>query len=268
MKERHSRTRGEERYPSGSVGGGIPHKNFALPGSDFPTHSFTGQQNRIVRGVSMGGQQKEPGFSLVELLIVVVISLIVTAMAVPNFITTLRNYRTNGDARDINSSILLAKMRGAANFTRARVYFDITGRTFRIEVWNKTASPTCAANTWCTEGGAPTLSQEVNFGYGTLGTPPPGTQTTMGQGCASGSTCTLQCKPGAANNPTGGADIADTTCIMFNSRGIPVDNTGAPFGDNAIYIIGGGSVYASTVSATGQSVAWRTDANAASWAKR
>ena len=214
-----------------------------------------------------GSAQKERGLALTELIIVVAIGLIVTAMAVPQFISIRRNARSLGDSRDINSNILLAKMRAAARFSMSRVYFDLAAGTFRTEIWNQTATATCAANTWCTEGGATPLSQGVNFGFGALalapGCPLACTQPAIAQAPF--------CRPGTAGpppNPVGGGDIANTACIMFNSRGIPVDNTRNPFGNGAIYITDTVSVYGSTVSATGQTQAWRSDQAAANWYRR
>ncbi|OFW43447.1 MAG: hypothetical protein A3J28_10365 [Acidobacteria bacterium RIFCSPLOWO2_12_FULL_60_22] len=212
----------------------------------------------------MTGRQR--GFSLIELLIVVVVSLIATAMAAPSFVSTLRNYRISGDGRDLNGEILTAKMRAASNFTMARVYADTSANTFRIETWDK------ANECWKTEGAADcttqlsnSLSGGVSFGYGSLGSPPAGTQATIGQA--------LPCKPGATsvppgNDPTGGSDITSTACIMFNSRGIPVDNSRAPFADNALYITDTNAVYGVTISATGITRIWRSPAGTVSWQRR
>ena len=214
--------------------------------------------------ISMTGRQR--GFSLIELMIVVVISLIATAMAAPSFVSTLRNYRISGDGRDLNGEILTAKMRAASNFTMARVYADATANTFRIETWDK------ANECWKTEGAADCttqssnpLSSGVSFGYGTLSSPPTGTQAAIGQAPL--------CRPGATsatpgNDPTGGADIPNTACIMFNSRGTPVDNSRAPTADDALYITDGNAVYGVTISATGLTRIWRSPAGTVSWQRR
>jgi hypothetical protein len=47
-----------------------------------------------------------------------------------------------------------------------------------------------------------------------------------------------------------------------------VNNLAAPYGDGAIYITDGVSVYGSTVSITGQTQAWRSEAQFAAWARR
>ena len=54
-------------------------------------------------------------------------------------------------------------------------------------------------------------------------------------------------------------DITNTACIIFNSRGIPVDNTGSPTGLDAVYVTDGTSVYGITVAATGFIRTWQTN---------
>ena len=187
------------------------------------------------------------GFSIIELMIVVVVGIILTAMAIPTFRTIQRNLRTGGDARDINGEIVLAKMRAASDFTKARVYADLSGQTFHIDVWDKSGS-----GSWGIEGGTQPLSQDVTWGYGSLSSPPSG--TTIGQA------------PACLDNS--GTAITNTACIVFNSRGIPVDSTGTPTANGVFYITDGSSVYSVTVSATGLIQTWRSGTDAANWQKR
>ncbi|MBZ5698892.1 MAG: prepilin-type N-terminal cleavage/methylation domain-containing protein [Acidobacteriia bacterium] len=182
------------------------------------------------------------GFSLVELAIVMVIVMTIAAMAIPAVLTMIRELRISGEARDLNGAIVLAKMRAAANFARARVYADFSAKTFRVE-WQQSG-----ATSWTPEGGDQPLATGVSFGYGSLSSPPLNTQGTLGQALCSGSTT--------------------TACITFNSRGIPITSTGAPTPNDAIYITDGRTVTGVTVSATGLTKIWRTEASAASWKQR
>jgi prepilin-type N-terminal cleavage/methylation domain-containing protein len=188
------------------------------------------------------------GFSLYEMLLVVAIGFIIAGLSIMTYLRMQRNLRSQGDARDITGDVSLAKMRAAAYFSKARVYADLTGLTFRIEVWNKTT------NAWTTEGATVALSKNVTYGVGTVSSPPPNTQATLAQA------------PLCRDNS--GGTIANTACIVFNSRGIPVDSNGAPVATGAFYVTDGGSVYGVTVIATGLIQTWRTDSNAASWKKR
>jgi hypothetical protein len=61
------------------------------------------------------------------------------------------------------------------------------------------------------------------------------------------------------------ATYSNTACVMFNSRGIPVDPTGTPTPDDALYVTDGNSVTGVTVVATGLTRVWRSDASSATW---
>lgn len=199
----------------------------------------------------MAKNHKEAGFSMIELIIVVVIALVIAAFAVPSFIRAMQNFRTSGDALSLNGEILLAKMRAAANFTRSRVYFDLTAGSFRTELWDKTAA------TWTAESvGAPqNLARDVTFGFGGVSTDPDGNPIAQAPPCTDDT----------GLNPGGGADIADTACMMFNSRGFPVNNAGAPTSQDAIYITDGTSAYVVRLSASGLTRTWRTDVTYTNW---
>jgi prepilin-type N-terminal cleavage/methylation domain-containing protein len=190
------------------------------------------------------------GYSLIEILIVVALTTIVAAMAVPMMSNSIGNFRLSGDARAVTSAVSLAKLRAASDFSQARVYVDLTGRTFHVETWQK------APPAWVTEGGNTSLSSGVTFGFGAM-TAPPNSQVVIGQSTA--------CVTAA------GVAIGNTACVLFNSRGIPVDpngappNVGAPTGNDALYVTDGTAVYGLTLSATGLSKLYRTNISSAAW---
>jgi hypothetical protein len=94
----------------------------------------------------------------------------------------------------------------------------------------------------------------VRFGFGTLSDPPPGTQATI----ALSPLCT----------DDAGADLANTSCIIFNSRGIPIDSAGAPTGGNGLYLTDGTGVYAVTITATPLIRFWWSPAHTAAWVEQ
>jgi Tfp pilus assembly protein FimT len=191
------------------------------------------------------------GYSIIEILLVVGITTVISAMAVPMMSNTIGNFRLSGDAHSVASAIALAKLRAASDFSQARVYVDLSTRAFHVETLQKTPAA------WITEGGSTTLSTGVTFGFGGIASAPPNSQTVIAQSTA--------CVTAA------GAAIANTACILFNSRGIPVDpsgaapNVGAPTGSDALYLTDGTAVFAMTLSATGQSKMYRTNVSSAQW---
>ena len=212
---------------------------------------------------AMAKIESQNGFSLIELLIVVAVALIIAGFAVPQITEAMRNFRISGDARNIKSEILLAKMRAAARFTRSRVRADFDARTFQTDIWNK------GTNTWdpVAIGGPQVLSQTVNFGVASMTAAPVDengdpVQTTFGQA--------PPCTNGAAGAPGGGGDMSgNTACVHFNSRGFPVDATGAPEPDGAFYIASGEVVHGVTVSVNGIARIWRGDASDSTyWIRR
>jgi prepilin-type N-terminal cleavage/methylation domain-containing protein len=189
-------------------------------------------------------RDRQRAYSIIEMLIAMAIIVIASAIAVPKVVTMAQNFRTGGDAHNLNSMILLAKMRASADFGQARVHMDMGSQTFYVEVESS------GATLWTTEGGTQSLSNNVSFGYGSVPSAPANTQSTLAQAPA----CI-----------TSGSAVANSACITFNSRGIPVDSTNTPTGNDAVYVTDGKSVTGVTVSVTGLTKVWRTDASAANW---
>jgi prepilin-type N-terminal cleavage/methylation domain-containing protein len=203
------------------------------------------------------------GFTMIEIMIVVFISVVLVGITVPLYSTITATLRASGDLRDLSGLTAQAKMRAASDFTHARVYADLSGNTFQLEVWNKTGScwvaysdptNTCLTNTGSAPGGTVNnLAAGDTFGFGSLSTPPTVGQTTVGQA-------------GQCQDKNGSA-ISNTACILFNSRGIPIDPTTlAPRGDDALYITNGTVVNGVTVAATGSIQTWTSGtASGSTW---
>jgi prepilin-type N-terminal cleavage/methylation domain-containing protein len=182
------------------------------------------------------------GFSLVELLMVVAIMGVLAAITVPMSGNAIRYIKVSGDARDLANATAVTKMRAAAKFTQARLYLDISGKQYYVQTYNKTTSA------WVTEGGTSSLANTVSFSYGPVATPPANTQSPS-----------ISQAPLCKNNASPPVDVANTACIVFNSRGIPIDETGSPYGNDAIYVTDGSAVYGITIAATGFIRTWRTN---------
>ena len=118
-------------------------------------------------------------------------------------------------------------MQAAAQFTRSRLTADLTNGTFRVEVCSVKGVTNCT--TFSPVDGTRQLASGTHFGFGSI-TTPAGTQ----------------------------ASIAQASSITLNSRGIPVDNSGAPTGVNALYLTNDAQEYAAvTISASSNVSLWK-----------
>jgi len=189
----------------------------------------------------------DSGFSLIEMMMVVAIIGVLAAITVPMSGNALRFLKLSGDARDLTNATAVTKMRAAAKFTKARLFIDIAGKAFYVQTFDKTISVSCPVGCWVNESGTTQLSSTVSFGYGPVTAAPPNTQTTIGPASA----CTSNADPAVV--------VANTACVIFNSRGLPVDSTGGPTNDDAVYVTDSTAVYGVTVAATGFVRLWRTN---------
>jgi prepilin-type N-terminal cleavage/methylation domain-containing protein len=184
----------------------------------------------------------EAGFTILETMFVVAVIGVIAVIAIPMTGNELSYLRLSGDARNVTNALLLTKMRAATTFSQARLYVDLSAKSFCIETWQRTTSA------WVAEGGTTYLSGSDRFSAGSVSTPPPFSQIAQAPACYTAAA----------------ALIANTACVVFNSRGVPIAAAGAPtgtespIGTNAVYLTDGTAVYGATVSATGMIRLWRT----------
>lgn len=172
------------------------------------------------------------------MMVVMSLMAVLTAMSVPVMSGMLKHYRLAGDARSVSNVIAVAKTRAASAFTRGRVYVDVATGQYHVETWRKTDPAG-----WVAENSYGQLSVGNTFSLGGLSSAPPNTQTVM----ALAPSC----------RDDDGAAINNTACILFNSRGVPIDTTGTPTGADGLYVTDGAAVYGVTLSATGLTQLWR-----------
>jgi len=192
----------------------------------------------------------ERGVTLIELLMVVAILGALASIALPMTGTAVRYAKISGDARNLANDLAVVKMRAASKFTQNRLYADLNGKQYRIEYCAVPQTVPCP--TWTAEANTPwvSLANTVIFGYSPATTAPSNTQTTIGQASL--------CK----NNASPPVDVANTACVIFNSRGIPVDASGNPWGGYALYVNDSTFIYGITVAGTGFIRTWRTNYSA------
>jgi prepilin-type N-terminal cleavage/methylation domain-containing protein len=176
--------------------------------------------------------KSEHGYSLIEMMGALGLIGVLAAFIVPITDSSIRSSRLRGEAGIVRNLVGLAKMRASAQFTRARVYADLATGSYVLQVWDKTSG------TWVDDGGLNRLSPDVSFGFGTLTEPPPNTQVDIAQ------------SPACTDGLTSAGPIADTACVTFNSRGLPVDADGNLFPRHALYLIGTDGVFATTITTT------------------
>ena len=190
----------------------------------------------------------ERGYTMIELMVVVALVASVGAISVPMLGNAIGYFRLTGDARELANTVALAKIRAASDFSQARVYVDLGAKSYRVEIFRKTGPPA-----WVQEGGVTAMSYHVTLGFGSVTAPPPNTQAAIAQAPA--------CRDAA------GSAIANTACVVFNSRGVPIDDTGAPTAGDALYLADATSTYGVTVAASGQIQMWRRG-GATAWTKQ
>ena len=175
--------------------------------------------------------KRQCGVSMIEILVGVAILMTLLGFAAPSVTTVMRTYQISGDARSISVALNMARMRAGADYSHARAYINLSTNTFRVEVWNK------VGGCWQTDGGSndcpqttspvTSLGQGDIFGFGTLTAGPTAATAAIAQAPI--------CETGVAGAAPG-ANIANTACIEFNSRGYPVDSTNTLVASDAIYI--------------------------------
>jgi Tfp pilus assembly protein FimT len=162
------------------------------------------------------------GFSLVELCILLGMVMLVSAMAIPSLSDAMRGMQLAADARNIASALNYAKLSATSQMKRYRVSFVLAENRWQVEKFNNTSGLFEAE----LEGS--TLSTESGIAF----------QTTSGDALT-------------------GYPSSSSTAMTFNSRGIPVDDSGVPTTNNVVYISKADSDFAISVSLAGKVRVWK-----------
>jgi type II secretion system protein H len=136
---------------------------------------------------------KNSGFTLVELLIVIALVGIVAAVAVPNFLTFLPNYRLKSAGQDLFSHLQKAKLAAVQHNRVAAVRFDGSGYALFLDLdedFVQDAGETVLASViWSSypDVSAGAVTFDSSTGQPTVGFAPDGIPVDAGGGLAGGS---------------------------------------------------------------------------------
>jgi prepilin-type N-terminal cleavage/methylation domain-containing protein len=84
--------------------------------------------------------KKTSGFTLMELMVVIAITAILAAIAIPNLISWRSNYQLRGSAREVQSAINGARLAAIKENALVTVTFDAGARTIQTSVTNRSDS--------------------------------------------------------------------------------------------------------------------------------
>jgi prepilin-type N-terminal cleavage/methylation domain-containing protein len=168
--------------------------------------------------------ERDHGFSLAEVLLVILIMGIITALAIPQAYTALKAYKLHADASAIAAQLNVARFRATSQYAPYRVNLisSTTPNAYTMERLNGDATanndPNCASST--------------NAAYFPYATPSIENGT---QYLSSDDTFTTT-NPGGATYPgtvTGGTP---PTKVYFNTRGMPVSCDGSPISNGGVVV--------------------------------
>lgn len=169
-----------------------------------------------------------------EILVVMFIMAVITAIALPSAISSLKGYRLHSDATSIASYLNVVRMKSASQFAPYRLVVDTTDGTYIMEKLCG-STPSSAPGDLSMNPRYDSNCTGINSNYQPFSTP----QTEGGtQYVSKGNTYSV-CRPtniGASSYPGTIAGDPPTGCtsplyIYFNTRGSPVDNTGGAMGN-------------------------------------
>ncbi|MFH1351635.1 MAG: GspH/FimT family pseudopilin, partial [Pseudomonadota bacterium] len=120
-----------------------------------PSQYFKKRFKAQIIGEAMGAGKRESGFSLVELIIVMLIFAVMGAIAVPSFLGISSRGRLKSAARDIVSNMQLARIQALKRSATWAIQFDTGSARYRV------LSDDGADDTWNT--GDDTVYKTVNL---------------------------------------------------------------------------------------------------------
>jgi prepilin-type N-terminal cleavage/methylation domain-containing protein len=203
-------------------------------------------------------RRTDRGFSLVELLIVVMVAAIISAIAIPQVLAALKAYRLHGNASAISAQLNVARFRATSQYSpyRMNVIAGTTPPTFSMERLCGTDTDCQPPAGPCLQSYAPYLQADIESGA---------------QYLSSGISFTTTNPGGAVLPPSLGGTGAGSTVFYFNTRGLPVDCSGTTLanGGAVIYLKNSSNLTDAVVVSVGGRIgvySWSPQGN--SWVAR
>jgi len=199
-----------------------------------------------------------PGYSIVELMVVILVASIIIAIAIPQVLAALKGYRLHGDASAISAQLNVTRFRATSQYTPYRLNI-ITGSSppsFSMERLCGTDTDCLPPSAPCVQSYMPYLQADIESGA---------------QYLATGDSFTTVNPGGAVLPPSLGGTGTGSTVFYFNTRGLPVDCTGTPLsnGGAVIYLQNADNLIDAVVVTAGGRIgiyAWSSKGN--SWVPR
>jgi prepilin-type N-terminal cleavage/methylation domain-containing protein len=186
------------------------------------------------------------GFSLMEIMVVLLLMAIIVAIALPQAISALKDYRLHSNATAISSYLNVARMKAASQYAPYRMVINVSAGTYTLEelcgAKTSTDDAACNGTNYYTPLSSPKLvggTQYIDTGITLNSCRPTSITGTLYPGTITGDL----------------SPCPDPLYFYFNTRGSPVDSTGNPMtnGGDVVYMTSqNGLVDAVTVSLGGR----------------